>query len=84
MKIMNSNNKATVPKVNDSSHGTAFYYLATCLLLLLILDKPYENLAKGFRLYLYKVKRVCKFFLANLLLWIFKYIDKYYKNKEEC
>lgn len=52
---MNSNHKATVPKVNDSSRGTAFYYLATCLLLLLILDKPL----------------------------IFKYIDKYYKNKEE-
>ena len=80
---MNSNNKATVPKVNDSSRGTAFYYLATCLLLLLILDKPCENPAKGFRLYLCKVKRVCKFFLANLLPWIFKYIDKYYKNEEE-
>lgn len=80
---MNPECKLSSSGVNQSQSGKTFYYLATCLLLLLILDKPCENPAKGFRLYLCKVKKVCKFFLANLLPWIFKYIDKYYKNKEE-
>lgn len=80
---MNPECKLSSLGVNQSQSGKTFYYLATCLLLLLILDKPCENPAKGFRLYLCKVKKVCKFFLANLLPWIFKYIDKYYKNKEE-
>ena len=79
---MNSNNKATVPKVNDSSRGTAFYYLATCLLLLLMVDKPYKTSAKDFRLYLRKSRRVSKLLLVQILCGIFKLIDKYIKSRD--
>lgn len=79
---MNSNNKATVPKVNDSSRGTAFYYLATCLLLLLMVNKPYKTSAKGFRLYLRKCRRVSKLLLVQILCGIFKLIDKYIKSRD--
>ena len=81
MKLMNSNNKATVQKVNDSSRGTAFYYLATCLLLLLMVDKQYSNSAKGLPFFLHKWKRVCKLLVVQILFGVFKCLDKYYRTK---
>lgn len=76
MKLMNSNNKATVQKVNDSSRGTAFYYLATCLLLLLMVDKQYS-----LPFFLHKWKRVCKLLFVQILCGVFKFLDKYYRTK---
>ncbi|WP_315315628.1 hypothetical protein [Prevotella pallens] len=76
-----SNNKAIVPKVNAPSRGTTFYYLATCLLLLLMGDKQYRNPAKGLPLFLRKWKRVCKLLVVQILFGVFKYLDKYYRTK---
>lgn len=81
MNLMNSNNKATVPKVNDSPRGTTFYYLATCLLLLLMVDKQYSNPAKGLPLFLRKWKRVCKLLVVQILFGVFKCLDKYYRTE---
>lgn len=33
--------------VNQSQSGKRFYYVATCILLLLMFDKPYKTSAKG-------------------------------------
>lgn len=65
---------------NQSQSGKTFYYVATCLLLLLMVNKPYKTSAKGFRLYLRKCRRVSKLLLAQILCGIFKLIDKYIKS----
>lgn len=65
---MNSNNKATVPKVNDSPRGTTFYYLATCLLLLLMVDKQYSNPAKGYLCFCVNGSEYVNFLLSKYFL----------------
>lgn len=78
---MNPRYKLTDTEVNQSQSGKTFYYVATCLLLLLMVDKPYSTPAKGLHLYLRKLKRVCKLLFIQILCEIFKYVDKYYKSK---
>lgn len=78
---MNSKKKLSSSGVNQSQSGKTFYYVATCLLLLLMIDKPYKTSAKGFRLYLRKCRRVSKLLLAQILCGIFKFIDKYIKSR---
>lgn len=80
---MNPECKLSSSGVNQSQSGKTFYYVATCLLLLLMLDKPYKTSAKGFRLYLRNCKRVSKLLLAGILCEIFKLIDKYIKFREK-
>ena len=63
-----------------TTSGNVSHNVATCLLLLLIIDKPYKTSAKGFRLYLRKCRRVSKLLLAQILCGIFKFIDKYIKS----
>lgn len=79
---MNPKKKLSSSGVNQSQSGKRFYYVATCLLLLLMLDKPYKTSAKGFRLYLRKCRRVSKLLLAQILCGIFKLIDKYIKSRD--
>lgn len=78
---MNPECKLSSSGVNQSQSGKTFYYVATCLLLLLMVDKPYRTPAKGLHLYLRKCKQVCKFLLVQILCIIFKYVDKYYQTK---
>ncbi|WP_315274409.1 hypothetical protein [Prevotella histicola] len=78
---MNSKKKLSSSGVNQSQSGK-FYYVATALLLLLVLDKPYNPPAKGFRLYLRQCRRVSKLLLAKILCGIFKFIDKYIKSRD--
>ena len=61
--------------------GKIFYYFATCMLLLLMVDKPYSTSAKGLHLFLRKCKRVCKLLLVQVLCGVFKCVDKFYKTK---
>lgn len=79
---MNSKKKLSSSGVNQSQSGKTFYYVATCLLLLLMIDKPYKISAKGFRLYLRQCRRVSKLLLAKILCGIFKFIDKYIKSRD--
>jgi len=80
---MNPECKLSSSGVNQSQSGKTFYYVvATCLLLLLMIDKPYKTSAKGFRLYLRKCRRVSKLLLAQILCGIFKLIDKYIKSRD--
>ena len=79
---MNSECKLSSSGVNQSRSGKPFYYVATCLLLLLVLDKPYKTPAKGFRLYLRQCRRVSKLLLAKILCEIFKLTDKYIKSRD--
>lgn len=58
-----------------------FYYIATCILLMLMAEKPYSTPAKGLHLYLRKLKYICKLLFVQILCKVFKYIDKYYKFK---
>lgn len=78
---MNPECKLSSSGVNQSQSGKTFYYVATCLLLLLMVNKPYKASAKGFRLYLRKCKRVSKLVLAQILCGIFKLIDKHTKSR---
>lgn len=78
---MNPECKLSSSGVNQSQSGKTFYYVATCLLLLLMVDKPYKTFAQGFRLYLRKCKRVSKLVLAQILCGIFKLIDKHIKSR---
>ena len=78
---MNSKKKLSSSGVNQSQSGK-FYYVATALLLLLVLDKPYKTPAKGFRLYLRQCRRVSKLLLAKILCEIFKLTDKYVKSRD--
>lgn len=77
---MNPECKLSSSGVNQSQSGKTFYYVATCLLLLLMVNKPYKTSAKSFRLYLRKCRRVSKLLLAQILCGIFKLIDKYIKS----
>ena len=79
---MNSECKLSSSGVNQSQSGKTFYDVATCLLLLLMIDKPYKTSAKVFRLYLRKCRRVSKLLLAQILCGIFKLIDKYIKSRD--
>ena len=79
---MNPEYKLSSSGVNQSQSGKTFYYVATCLLLLLMINKPYKTSAKGFRLYLRKCRRVSKLLLAQILCGIFKLIDKYIKSRD--
>ena len=78
---MNPECKLSSSGVNQSQSSKIFYYVATCLLLLLMVNKPYKTSAKGFRLYLRKCKRVSKLVLAQILCGIFKLIDKHIKSR---
>lgn len=78
---MNPECKLSSSGVNQSQSGKTFYYVATCLLLLLMVNKPYKTSAKGFRLYLRKCRRVSKLLLAQILCGIFKLIYKYIKSR---
>ena len=78
---MNSKKKLSSSGVNQSQSGK-FYYVATGLLLLLVLDKPYKTSAKGFRLYLRQCRSVSKLLLAKILCEIFKLTDKYIKSRD--
>ena len=79
---MNPECKLSSSGVNQSQSGKIFYYVATCLLLLLMVNKPYKTSAKGFRLYLRKCRRVSKLLLAKILCEIFKLIDKHIKSRD--
>ena len=79
---MNPECKLSSSGVNQSQSSKIFYYVATCLLLLLMVNKPYKTSAKGFRLYLRKRRRVSKLLLAQILCGIFKLIDKYTKSRD--
>ena len=79
---MNPEYKLSSSGVNQSQSGKTFYYVATALLLLLMVDKPYKTPAKGFRLYLRQCRRVSKLLLAQILCGIFKFIDKYIKSRD--
>lgn len=78
--MKNLNNNQTDIGAGQSQSGKTFYFVATCLLLLLMVDKPYCTSAKGLHLYLRKCRRVSKLFLAQILCGIFKLIDKYTKS----
>lgn len=79
---MNPECKLSSSGVNQSQSGKTFYYVATCLLLLLMVDKPYNTPAKGLHLYLRKWKRVCKLLFIQILCGVFKCVDKYYKKNK--
>ena len=79
---MNPECKLSSSGVNQSQSSKIFYYVATCLLLLLMVNKPYKASAKGFRLYLRKCRKVSKLLLAQMLCEIFKLIDKYIKYRD--
>ena len=81
--MMNLYYKFAEKKVGQPQSGKTFYYVATCLLLLLMVDKPYKTFAQGFRLYLRKCRRVSKLLLAQILCGIFKLIDKYIKSRDD-
>ena len=66
---------------SNSQSAKTFYYIATCILLMLMADKPYSTPAKGLHLYLRKLKQVCKLLFVQILCTVFKYVDKYYKSK---
>ncbi len=70
--IMESLEKSIEIEVTQSQTAKTFYYLATCLLLLQILDRQHRTPAKGFHLYLYNVKRVFKLLLVRLFAEILK------------
>lgn len=80
--MMNLYYKFAEKKVGQPQSGKTFYYVATCLLLLLMVNKPYKASAKGFRLYLRKCRKVSKLLLAQMLCEIFKLIDKYIKYRD--
>ena len=73
---MNPECKLSSSGVNQSQSGKTFYYVATSLLLLLMVNKPYETPAKGLYLYLRKCKRVSKLLLAQILCIFFDLVDK--------
>lgn len=76
---MKSKYKPTVPDC-QSQPGKTFYYVATCILLLLLADNPFRTPVKGFCRYLYKIKRVFKLLFVALLCGFFKCMDKYYQK----
>ena len=78
-RMMKSKYKPTVPDC-QSQPGKTFYYVATCILLLLLADNPFRTPVKGFCRYLYKIKRVFKLLFVALLCGFFKYMDKYYQK----
>ena len=78
---MNPECKLSSSGVNQSQSSKTFYYVATCLLLLLMVNKPYKTSAKGFRLYLRQCRKVSKLLLAQILCGIFKLIDKCIKSR---
>lgn len=79
--VTNSGYKQTDSEECQSQRGKIFYYFATCMLLLLMVDKPYSTSAKGLHLFLRKCKRVCKLLLVQVLCGVFKCVDKFYKTK---
>ena len=79
--MTNAKSKPADTEASQSQPGKTFYYFATCVLLLLIADKPYRTPANGFCLYLRRCKRACNLLFAQFLCIIFKYIDKYYQTK---
>lgn len=60
----------------------SFYFLATSVLLSLIL-KPHNVQTKGFHRFLYKWEMRYDLFKLLLLARIFKYIDKHWKIKRK-
>lgn len=78
---MSPRQRKAAPDVSQSQSGKIFYYAATCILLLLMVDKPYSPPAKRLHLYLRKWKRVSKILFVQILCGVFKCVDKYYKTK---
>lgn len=79
--VKNSRYKQTDSLVCQSQRGKIFYYVATCILLLLLIDRPYNSPSKGFRKYLRKLKWIFKQFFVHVLCGVFKCVDKYYRTK---
>lgn len=58
------------------SHKT-FYLVYSCILLILLVEQLNEPVGKGFRLFLRKIKKVCKLFLVYLLCKLIDLVNKH-------
>ena len=55
----------------------AFYLVSTCIYLSLLVEQLNEPGGKGLRLFLRKIKRVCKLFLGYLLCKLIDLVNKH-------
>ena len=58
------------------SHET-FLLISTCIYLSLLVEELNEPVGKGFRLFLRKIKKVCKLFLGYLLCKLIDLVNKH-------
>ena len=58
------------------SHKT-FYLVSSCIYLILIVEQLNEPVGKGLRLFLRKIKRVCKLFLGYLFCKLIDLVNKH-------
>lgn len=82
MDTINQATDTNQPHKEQERRKGTFYLFATCILFPLILDIYSPTHEKGFRLYLFKLRRVYKILLAQLLVRVFNFIDKHWKIKQ--